>query len=341
MRAVGLDYGSRRLATWSMPPPRVVLDDHVLFEIHEIGVCGTDRELALFHFGYPPEGQERLVLGHEALGRVLAVGQAVKSLQPGDWVTPMVRRPCSPPCPSCARDRRDLCTTFQYTERGIFGENGYFCELAVDRERDLVRVPEEVRPWSILIEPLSAVEKAVELGFRLHQGEPRSALVLGAGPVGMLAALAFQARGLETTVHSLEPATHPRARLLEQAGISYASRAGHARFDLVLEATGSAESSFRALTLLGPLGCLVVLGASKGTGEVNFIEMIRGNHAVAGSVNAAPASFTAAAADLARFDRAVLGAMIERFGFCEYPRTILGQPQAAPKLVHVVADSLH
>src|SRR5262245_25078275 len=135
MRAVALDFDQRKLIEWDAPAPLITAQDQVLFQVEEVGVCGTDRELASFVLGRPPEGESRLVIGHEALGRVLAIGPAVRFIRPGDWVVPMIRRPCPAGCPSCARRRADLCTTGAYTERGIYGLHGYFCELAVDAER--------------------------------------------------------------------------------------------------------------------------------------------------------------------------------------------------------------
>ena len=221
MRALALDFERRSLAEREVPEPVIETGTQVLLRIREVGVCGTDRELAEFQFGFPPAGSDYLVIGHEAIGEVQEAGSDVRDLRPGDWVVPMVRRNCRPPCPSCVRGRRDLCTSGTLQERGIFGFHGYFCETAVDDVEDLVPVPASLADKAVLIEPLSVVEKAVEMALRLHQGEPRRALVLGAGPIGILAATILRLRALEVKVHSLEPATHPRAKLIESQGIEY------------------------------------------------------------------------------------------------------------------------
>ena len=137
MRAVGLSYANRRLEFRQVPEPSIVGPTEVLLRVREVGVCGTDRELALFRLGFPPAGEEFLILGHEALAQVVACGSGVRRLRPGDWVVPMVRRPCRPPCPSCARGRRDLCLAPEQRERGIFGLHGYLAEYAVDDEEYL------------------------------------------------------------------------------------------------------------------------------------------------------------------------------------------------------------
>src|SRR5690348_13942648 len=102
-----------------------------------------------------------MVLGHEAVGQVVAAGSAVSRVRPGDWVAPMVRRPCAPACETCAAGRRDFCMTGRYTDRGIFGAHGYFTEMAVDRAEDVFLVPPGREEYGVLIEPLSVVEKAV------------------------------------------------------------------------------------------------------------------------------------------------------------------------------------
>jgi len=336
MRAIGLDYTQRTLTERDIPPPHLERDDDVLFRVCEVGVCGTDRELSAFRVGYPPAREDFLVLGHEAVGQVIETGRAVASLRPGDWVAPMIRRPCSPPCASCARGRRDLCLTGGFRERGIFGEHGYFTEYAVDSVHDLVAVPPELAGHAVLIEPLSVVEKAIATALRLHPLEPRSALVLGAGAIGILAALAFQARGLAVSVHSLEPSDHARVRLLEAAGVRYlASIKGETHY-IVLEATGSPDAALAGLRALAPAGVCCVLGAPSSAGELPFRDLILKNQIVFGSVNASPEAFTAALTDLARFDRDLVSRLIRRARFSDLHQTISGPPADAPKIVHVL-----
>lgn len=338
MRAVVLDYSSRELALCEMPEPELRSPSQVLLRIHEVGVCGTDRELALFRLGFPPAGQRRLVIGHEALGQVVAAGPAVQRLRRGDWVVPMVRRPCRPPCPSCARGRRDLCISPGMRERGIFGLDGYFADYAVDEEDDLVAVPASLVDRAVLIEPLSVVEKAVAAALRLHEPGAATALVLGAGPIGILAALALERRGLAVAVHSLEPPDHPRAALLAGAGIEYLPELGTREADIVIEATGSASSAVAGIERLAPLGVAVILGAPDAPAHFPFRRLIVGNRCVIGSVNASPEAFAAAVEDLASFDGGLIKRLIERTPLARFRENILGPPALAPKLVHVLAD---
>jgi len=253
MRSVVLDIEHRRLEERNLAEPSVTDPNQVLFRVHEVGVCGTDREMVTFRLRRPAEDVPHLVLGHEALGQVIEAGSSVSGFAPGDWVVPMIRRPCSPPCASCARGRSDLCLTHGFTERGIFGVDGYFTEKAVDDARDLVRVPERLVPFAILLEPMSVVEKAIARAMAVRQTEGNSALVLGLGPIGMLSAMVLGRRGYRVRLFSLEPSDHPRVRQLSALGIEYLSRLDGSA-DVIVEAAGSAAGGQRVNASSGPCG---------------------------------------------------------------------------------------
>ena len=337
MRSLALDFETRSVVWRDAAEPEFFAARDVLFRVHEVGVCGTDRELAAFRMGRPPEGETYLVLGHEALGQVIDIGPAVDSLNRGDWVVPTVRRACRPPCGSCASGRRDLCTSGRYTERGIVGLHGYYTELAVDCEDDLVRVPPSLTDFGILIEPLSVAEKAIARAVRVHEGQPSRALVLGVGPVGTLAALALRLRGYLVRMHSLEPPDHPRVRLLATQGIEYEPALSGNPADIIIEATGSGEVALAVLARMAPLAVMVLLGASSVSGAAPFTRMIVNNQTVLGSVNADRESFRAAVADLAQFDPRVLAALISRARFAQIERSLTGPRHTAAKLVHVLS----
>ncbi len=336
MRSVVLDLEHRLLEQRDIPEPAPPIAAEVLYRIHEVGVCGTDREMVNFRLRRPPNDVPHLVIGHEALGRVVETGAAAQGFAPGDWVVPMIRRPCAALCRSCARGRTDLCLTHQYTERGIFGADGYFTELAVDDAHYLIRIPDHLVSYAVLMEPLSVVEKAVGRAIAVRQTDERSALVLGLGPIGILAALVLQARGYSVTLYSLEPEDHPRVRLLTRHGIRYV-RSLDGPADLIVEAAGSAELALAAVRLLAPAGIFVTLGAQQATGEFSFINLIVGNHTIVGSVNSNRESFEQALRDLDLLPRDALTAMIRRFGFEDYRRTLFEQPGSEPKFVHEIS----
>ena len=174
----------------------------------DVGVCGTDREIISFQYGTPPEGSDYLIIGHESLSEVVETGPQVSKVKAGDLVIMTVRRPCQhPDCVACREGRQDFCYTGDYTERGIKQRHGYMTELVVEEERYLNPVPRELRDVAVLVEPLTIAEKSLEqlstVQRRLPWDRPRHcAVVLGAGPVGILGAMALQVEGFEVSVYS-------------------------------------------------------------------------------------------------------------------------------------------
>ena len=85
MRAMAVFPGERELRIVELPRPEPKGEHDVTVKVREVGICGTDREICGFHYGTPPTGSERLVLGHEALGEVVDVGPSVRSFARGIW----------------------------------------------------------------------------------------------------------------------------------------------------------------------------------------------------------------------------------------------------------------
>jgi glucose 1-dehydrogenase len=333
MRAVALDFEQRTIGWRHISVPSLQADNEVLFRVREVGICGTDRELARFRFGSPPRGETVLAIGHEALGEVIAAGSDT-GFAAGDLVVPMLRRSCDPACPCCSAGRRDLCQTGQYLERGIVGLHGYFTEQAVDLAADLIRIPYALASVAVLVEPLSVVEKALESALRAHPAVPKTALVLGAGPIGLLTALALAHRSIAVTIHSLEAAEHPRAALAKRAGLAYTASSPQCA-DLVFEASGSPMAAARVPALLAPLGVGVLIGASDFAVEFPGVRMVVENLTILGVVNASRSHFEAAVEDLGRFDRKAVSGLIARRPASSFPDSIHGiQPE--PKTVHPI-----
>jgi threonine dehydrogenase-like Zn-dependent dehydrogenase len=330
----------------------------VLVRVRQVGVCGTDQELIRAHFGTAPPGAEALVLGHEMLGEVAAVGPGVEGFTPGELVTATVRRPDG--CPACQAGQPDMCLWRRYTERGIFGQHGFMSETIVEDARWLIGVPRELEHVGVLLEPLSVVEKALRqtmlIQRRLAFWEPKTALVLGSGPIGLLGALLLRSRGMEVITVARRPAPHLAAEIVTAAGGSYvaaqdadipAVAADFPPLDLIFEASGRAAPSFAAMEILGNNGVLMLLSGTGGNAEqpvpVDRINrsLIGGNKIVAGSVNSAREDFELGVADLGRFERlwpGLTSRLITRrlFGLANYAR-ILEKPAGDIKTVVEVA----
>ena len=137
MRAAAVFPGNRRVGMVNgVPEPKLESLTGVKLRVLQVGICATDREIASFMFGTPPEGFEYLVMGHEGFAEVIEAGPEVPGLKPGDLVIPTVRRPCDDPaCAACRHDRSDFCITGLYREHGILSMHGFMTEFVVDEAR--------------------------------------------------------------------------------------------------------------------------------------------------------------------------------------------------------------
>jgi glucose 1-dehydrogenase len=333
MQAVAVFPRQREIRLIDAPEPRLTAPDQVKLRTLEVGVCGTDREICGFHYGTPPDGAEHLVIGHECLGEVVETGPGVMHFKKGDLAVLTVRRPCGlPTCAACAEGRQDFCYTGRFTERGIKQQHGYMTEFVVDSERYLVPVPRDLRDVAVLVEPLTIAEKALIEVWQVQQRLPWScptagdkkpghchhAVVLGAGPIGLLGAMAFANAGFSTFVYSREDETGDKADLVRSFGATYISavatpidklvdRVG--TIDVVYEATGASRLSFEVLKHVGPNAAFVFTGVPglKAPAEVDTDSIMRNmvlkNQVLLGTVNAGRDAFEAAIRDLGEFKK--------------------------------------
>src|SRR3954470_2630349 len=186
MRALVTTPGKARTTEVGEVPDVRPRAGEVLVRTLEVGVCGTDREISEGLFGVPPDGRDRLVLGHEFLGVVERDGHGLRR---GDLVTATVRRSCGH-CAACAAGSPDACLTGDYLERGITRLQGFASELVAEAPEHLVPVPPSLGRLGVRAEPASICERGLRhvraIGSRQPWG-PRRALVIGSGAIGMLA----------------------------------------------------------------------------------------------------------------------------------------------------------
>ncbi|HLL51517.1 MAG TPA: glucose 1-dehydrogenase [Thermomicrobiales bacterium] len=326
----------------------------VLIRVRQVGICGTDRELIHGSFGTAPIGEASLVLGHEMFGEVKAVGPDVVDFTPGQLVTATVRRPDG--CPACKAGQPDMCQWLGYTERGISGLHGYMTESVVEDVGWVIGVPHELAHVGILLEPLSVVEKALRqanlIQRRIRSWNPQTALVLGAGPIGLLGTFLLRSRGMEVVTMARRPGPHLVSEIVEAAGARYAGMqetsirdvaAQLPPIDLIFEATGSAEPGFAAMEVLGNNGVLILLSGTGRPAELTVPaaaingSLLRGNKVVVGSVNSAREDFELGVEDLSRFENlwpGLASRLITRHldGLDDYAR-ILDKPDGDIKTV--------
>jgi threonine dehydrogenase-like Zn-dependent dehydrogenase len=320
LRAITVEPGTANsIKLEDLPPPAA--DGGLMVRALALGVCGTDRDIIDGHYGWAPHGARRLVLGHESLGQV-EQAPAGSGFAAGDIIVGIVRRPDPVPCPACAAGEWDMCRNGQYTERGIKEINGYGAERYSLEPDFAVKADPALGILAVLTEPASVVAKAwdhiARIGERTKYWEPRTLLVTGAGPVGLLAAMMGAQRGLD--VHVFDRNTGgPKPELVRDLGGTYhTGDFGNLKPDIVIECTGAAQVIRDAATSTAPDGitCLAGIGAPgrKTPVDISSINrtMVLENDVVFGSVNANRAHYRAAADALAKADKKWLARLITR-----------------------------
>jgi len=288
----------------------------VLVKVLRVGVDGTDKEINAAEYGAAPAGFDFLVIGHESFGRVEAVGPNVTELVAGDYVVATVRRPGHSIYDVIGTN--DMTTDDVYYERGINLRHGYLAEYYVDDAEFLVKIPGGLREVGVLLEPTTVVEKGIAQAFeiqrRLRVWRPRKAAVMGAGTIGLLAAMALRIRGLDVTVFGLDRRPFLNSDLIEALGARYESTrdlpvmAGamkHGPFDLIFEATGFSPIVFESMQALAKNGVLVLSSVTGGDRMVQVpadrinLDFVLGNKVMVGTVNANREYFETGVKDLA------------------------------------------
>jgi threonine dehydrogenase-like Zn-dependent dehydrogenase len=309
--------GSARLEDVAEPSPQ---QGAVLVEAIGVGVCGTDVEIVNGEYGTSPAGQQRLILGHESLGRVIDPGPSGFAI--GDLVVGIVRRPDPVPCPNCAVGEWDMCRNGQYTERGIKSLHGFMSERWRIEPEYAMRVDRSLGLLGVLLEPTTVVAKAWEQVLAVGQRsfwEPRNVLVTGAGPIGLLAAMIGRQRGLE--VHVLDRvATGRKPELARELGAIYHSGTMAAigfQPDIIIECTGVGAVIADTFKTVAAGGVVCLTGIGKGGQGIGTVadaaaHLVLQNNVIVGSVNANKRHWFKAGEALARADRAWLQRLITR-----------------------------
>jgi glucose 1-dehydrogenase len=285
---------SVRLDQIDMPNPS---SSQALLRVQEIGICGTDLDINQGFYGEAPPGSNYLVTGHESLARVENILDNAYGISKGDIVVPTVRRPDS--CTNCLYGESDMCLTGNYREHGIKGLHGFGSDFAVSDVAFLVKVQSKLADVAVLLEPMSVAEKGVYQAFKIQERmlwKPKSVLILGAGPVGLLTTYLLRLRGLQVVVTATRAKDSAKARLAERAGAVYVNTMEQplqslGKFDLIMEETGSAQVAMQATSMLNTNGIMCFLGIYSSTmapediGEF-YKDVVLGNKTFFGSVNA-------------------------------------------------------
>jgi threonine dehydrogenase-like Zn-dependent dehydrogenase len=343
MKAITVEPGVPNSARLEDIPEPDVRNGSILVEAIAVGVCGTDVEIVEAKYGWAPPGRTRLVLGHESLGRVIDPGSN-SGFEQGDLVVGIVRRPDPVPCPNCAVGEWDMCRNGRYTERGIKEIDGFMSERWRIEPEYAMKVDPTLRLLGVLLEPTTVVTKAWEQVLAVGQRafwEPKTALVTGAGPIGLLAALLGTQRGLEIHVlDRVESGTKPE--LVRALGAVYhTGTVADVGFepDVILECTGVGQVIQDSIRGIGAGGVVCLTGVGTGgptvgpaVADVGAAVVLK-NNVVVGSVNANKRHWYKAAQALASADRSWLRGLVSR---CERPECYTRALQRQPDDIKVV-----
>ena len=367
MKAIAVTPASKQIGMIDQLEPKLVTPTDVKLRMIEAGVCGTDREICAFEYGTPPAGMEQLVIGHESLGEVVEIGAKVTRVKVGDLVVPMVRRPCPHDyCTACRSSRQDFCFTGDFTERGIKEQHGFMAQFIVDDEKYMNLVPSDLRDVAVLVEPLTIAEKGLAQVWNIQQRLPwgcpivpgkaqahcHKAVVLGAGPVGLLGAMTLVNAYFDTYVYAREPAPNAKSQVLELIGAKYFSAETHSleamtaevgNVDLVYEATGASRLAFDMIQHLGTNGIFIFTGVPgrKGPVEIDTDLMMRNlvlkNQVIFGTVNAGRDAFESSIRDLQTFKNAwpnaVKSVITGRFPMDDHRDLLIGKSSGIKNVI--------
>jgi len=346
MLAVGMLRDTPGVHSFELPMPRIEQPDEVLVRVKEVGLDGTDFGMLRHGAQDIAEDRNEMAMGHEMVGVVEGVGDGVKSLAPGDAVVMTVRRGCGI-CHPCLHNQSDMCMTGLYTERGIHKRDGYLTQFVVDQEQYIVKVPPGLRKHAVFTEPASIAEKGIDQ-IRIIQsrlpwtcshpdhtflsaewGMCKTALVVGAGPLGLLAAALLRLANVRTYVADIVPEDNPKVHLVEHMKAIYIDARGKkpeelvqlccvvgGNLDVIFEAAGAAATAVELIPYMSRSSIYVMTGIPRGDLVIQLDaaqlvrQLVRYNQVVVGSVNSNRSHFEMALKDIERI-QTELGGMLD------------------------------
>ena len=376
MLGIGMVRGKLGVHAFDLPKPEISQTDEVLIRVQEVGVDGTDFNMVKHNLQDIAEGHDEIIMGHEMVGVVEAVGTEVKSVAPGDTVVMTVRRGCGI-CQPCLHNQSDMCMTGLYTERGIHKRDGFFTEFVVDGEQYVVNVPADLAKLAVFTEPLSIAEKGIEQ-IRVIQsrlpwacehpdhtfsspdwGRCKTALVVGAGPLGILATSLLRLAEVYTYVADIVPEHSPKVHLIKHMGANYIDARNKmpkeivdlcctptGNLDIIFEASGAASTVIELINYMSRSSIYIMTGIPREelVLQVDAAQLVRQivryNQVVVGSVNSNHSHFEMALKDIpainSRFGGMLEEMITHRFKLEDYQKIFtLSDPKQIKTVVEV------
>ncbi len=376
MFAVGMLREKTGVHAFEIPKPEIKQPDEMLIRVKEVGVDGTDTNMLKHNLQDIAEDHNEIVMGHEMVGVVEAVGSGVKSLTSGDTVVMTVRRGCGI-CQPCLHDQSDMCMTGLYTERGIHKRDGFLTEFVVDQEQYVVKVPSGLERLAVFTEPLSIAEKAIEqirvIQSRLpwgcthpehaflapQWGRCKTALVIGAGPLGLGATALLRLSEVHTYVSDILPEDSPKVHLVKHMEANYIDAREKTpeemvrlccnptgNLDIIIEAAGAAATAIQLINYMSRSSIYVMTGIPREEipMQVDAAQLVRQivryNQVVVGSVNSNRSHFELALRDMPKIDSRFGGmlqeTMTHRFRVSDYQQAFaLSDPKHIKTVIEI------
>ncbi|MCG7520790.1 zinc-binding dehydrogenase [Ruegeria sp. Ofav3-42] len=232
-----------------------------LIRVEAVGICGSDMHAYLGHDARRPAP---LILGHEAAGTIVGGPRDGVRVTINPLVTCGV-------CPACRTGRENLCIDRQIIS--MPPREGAFAQYVAMPDANLVEVPDHVTfQQAALAEPLAVSWHAVRLGLEaLDPAMGRQALVIGGGAIGVAAALALNAAGIEDVV-IVEP-NAPRRLYLQRFDAFKTVETTADTYPLVIDAVGYSATRAAASRLVQPGGVIAHVGLGEDSGGLDIRRM--------------------------------------------------------------------
>jgi len=209
-------YGKQDIKIEDRPIP-VPGPNQLVVKIDYVGICGTDVE---FYKDGHPFLKDPIVLGHENMGTVYAVGEGVTEFKVGDRLLCGPPSACEEMCPSCKRGETNICIYGFPKTAGIGGPDGGYAEYFLVRDVGhtmLIKIPEGVDPkdavlFDVICVALHGIRKSK---FKLGD----NVVVSGTGPIGLSTIQFLKAAGANKIIAL--GTTSSKFPLLKEYGADY------------------------------------------------------------------------------------------------------------------------